>query len=300
MADCQVSGVDPAPAPTAWASRRWLFQKRVLPILLTYAGTGFAPFCFSASGALVAATLLVLTGLGITVGLHRLLTHRSFATYPWVERALAMLGALAFQGGVIDWVAIHRLHHAHTDADGDPHSPRDSFWRGYFLWIFAYDPRVAVWPLKRRYVKDLCADPYLIFLEDWSLGLQALLFLGLFAAGEVLGQGAGLSWAVYGVCVRAAVLQQVAWLVNSASHTWGARRFATRDRSRNCWWLALLALGEGWHNNHHAFPRSARFGLRWYELDLGFLAIRLLKALRLAWDVAVPGPEAKPAGPETA
>jgi len=258
------SAVAAEPTSAPWARRWWLFQKRILPIALIYAGAAFAPFCFSASGAVVGAALLVLTGLGITVGLHRLLAHRSFATYRWVERALATLGALAFQGGVIDWVAIHRMHHAHSDADGDPHTPRDSFWRGHLLWLFAYDPRVAVGSRKRRYVSDLCADAYMNFLEDWSLGLQAGLFIALYGAGEVLGPQAGLSWAVYGVSLRAAVLQQIAWLVNSAAHTWGSRRFATRDRSVNCWWLALPALGEGWHNNHHAFPRSRRFGMRWY------------------------------------
>jgi fatty-acid desaturase len=270
---------------TRW---RWLFQKRIVPIALTYSGLLLAPFCFSWSGILIAFCLLVLTGLGVTVGLHRLLAHRCFATYKWLERALATLGALAFQGGVIDWVAIHRMHHAHADTDHDPHSPKDNFWHGHFLWLFRYDPRVADSDLKARYVKDLYQDHYIRFLEDWSIHLQVLLFLALYFAGEVLGSGLGLSWSVYGVFVRAALLQQIAWLVNSALHTWGYRSYETRDRSVNCWWLALPSLGEAWHNNHHAFPRSARFGFRWYELDLGFAAIQFLHGLRLAWDVNVP------------
>jgi fatty-acid desaturase len=277
-----------APPPRA---RWWLFKKRILPIALTYAGLFLAPLCFSISGAVVAMLLLVLTGLGVTVGLHRLLTHRSFSTYQWLERALATLGALAFQGGVVDWVAIHRLHHAHADTEDDPHSPKYSFWRGHFLWLFYFDARVADEGLKARYVKDLCKDPYMKFLEDWSIGLQALLFFALYVVGDFVGPDLGLSWAVYGVFVRAAVLQQIAWLINSASHTWGYRTYATRDQSVNCWWLTLPSLGEGWHNNHHAFPTSARFGLRWYELDLGFVAIRVLQALRLAWDVVVPDAE---------
>jgi sn-1 stearoyl-lipid 9-desaturase len=266
----------------------WLFKKRILPIALTYSGLLLAPLCFSISGALVAFLLLVLTGLGVTVGLHRLLTHRSFSTYRWVARTLATLGALAFQGGVVDWVAIHRLHHAHTDTDDDPHTPRHSFWRGHFLWLFRYDSRVADDGIKARYVKDLYQDPYMKILEDWSLGLQAFLFFVLFLVGNCAGPGLGLSWAVYGVFVRVAVLQQMAWLVNSVSHKWGYRTFATKDESVNCWWLTLPGLGEGWHNNHHAFPKSARFGLRWYELDIGFVAIRLLRSLHLAWDVVTP------------
>jgi stearoyl-CoA desaturase (delta-9 desaturase) len=277
-----------AHALTARQRRWWLFRKRILPVALIGAGLPLAPFCFSVSGAVVAVVLLNLTGLGVTVGLHRLLSHRSFATYRWVERVLATLGALAFQGGVIDWVAIHKLHHAHTDTDGDPHTPKDSFWRGYILWIFRYDARIADRRLKERYVRDLGRDAYLTFLEDWSIALQALLFLVLYGAGEVVGPGAGLSWAVYGVFVRVAAIQQIAWVVNGASHRWGYRNFATRDGSVNCWWLTFPALGEGWHNNHHACPRSASFGVRWYEFDVGFAAIRLLRALGLAWDVAVP------------
>jgi fatty-acid desaturase len=244
-------------APTPGAKGWWLFKKRILPITLTYSGLVLAPLCFSISGAVVAILLLVLTGLGVTVGLHRLLAHRSFSTYPWLARILATLGALAFQGGVVDWVAIHRMHHAHSDTAGDPHSPKDSFWRGHFLWLFHYDPRVADESWKARYVRDLCKDRFMTVLEDWSIGLQVLLFVFLYVVGEFVGPDLGLSWAVYGVFVRVAALQQIAWLVNSASHKWGYRTFETTDQSVNCWWLTLPALGEGWHNNHHAFPKSA-------------------------------------------
>jgi stearoyl-CoA desaturase (delta-9 desaturase) len=279
-----------APGLTAAKRRCWLFQKRILPLALTYSGLALAPFCFSVSGLAVAVVVLNLAGVGITVGLHRLLTHRSFSTYRWVERSLATLGALALQG-VVDWVAVHRMHHAHTDADGDPHTPRQGFWQGHFLWLFRYDARLADPSLKARYVKDLCGDRYLNFLDDWALGLQGLLFVLLYALGELLGPGLGLSWAVYGAFVAVAATQQLAWLVNSASHSWGYRNFETGDRSVNCWWLMFAALGEGWHNNHHAFPRSAGFGVRWYELDVGFAVIRLLRALGLVWDVVPPPPK---------
>jgi stearoyl-CoA desaturase (delta-9 desaturase) len=128
----------------------------------------------------------------------------------------------------------------------------------------------------------------LTFLESWSIGLQVFLFIVLYVVGECVGPNLGLSWAVYGVFVRVAALQQIAWLVNSVSHKWGYRTFETPDQSVNCWWLTLPALGEGWHNNHHAFPSSAKFGMRWYELDLGFAVIRLLQFLHLAWDVVTP------------
>jgi stearoyl-CoA desaturase (delta-9 desaturase) len=266
----------------------WLFHKRLLPIVVTYLGLCLAPFTFSWSGLVVAGILLLVTGLGVTVGLHRLLTHRSFATFRWVKRVLATAGTLAFQGGVIDWVAIHRLHHAYSDTDADPHTPRDNFWHGYVLWLFEYDGRIADESIKARYVPDLMRDPYLVFLETWWVGLQALLFGLLYMTGELTEPHLGLSWAVYGIFVRSAVLQQMSWLVNTASHKWGYKNAETRDRSVNCWWMALLALGEGWHNNHHACPRAARFGWRWYEWDSGFLVIRLLQALHLVWDVRLP------------
>ncbi|HEX5270990.1 MAG TPA: fatty acid desaturase, partial [Gemmataceae bacterium] len=137
-------------------------------------------------------------------------------------------------------------------------------------------------------IKDLSGDRYLNFLDRRALGVQAGLFLLLYALGELVGRGLGLSWAVYGACVAVAGTQQLAWLVNSASHSWGYQNFATRDRAMNCWWLMFPAMGEGWHNNHHANPRSAGFGVRWYEFDVGFAFIRLLRALRLAWDVVPP------------
>ncbi len=277
MATIEESATAAAPGVTPWRRRWWLFHKRILPIASTYVGLVFAPFCFSVSGAAVAIGLLYLTGLGVTVGMHRLLTHRSFSTYRWLERTLATLGALAFQGGVVNWVAVHRIHHAHADTDDDPHTPKDNFWRGHVLWLFVFDSRVAVASLRQRYVRDLLTDPYMMFLENWSIGLQALLFAVLYSAGEFIGPELGLSWAVYGVFVRVAVLHQVAFLVNSASHTWGYTSFETGDRSANCWWLALLALGEGWHNNHHTFPRvvthDAMAIVRERQIDLAIISI---------------------------
>ena len=276
---------------TAWQKRRWLFSKRLLPIALVYSGAAIAPFCFSWSGLVVGLVLLLLTGVGITVGFHRLLTHRSFSTYRWMKRLLATLGTLAFQDGVVNWVAVHRLHHANSDTTGDPHSPKNRFWHGYCLWLFSCDDRVADERLKMRYVKDLCSDPFMMFLENWTLAFQAFLFVTLYAIGECFSPDLGFSWAIYGTCVRIATLQQSSWLVNSVTHTWGYRNHQTRDQSTNSWLVAFMSLGEGWHNNHHAYPRSARFGFGWYEFDAGFLAIRLLQSLRLAWNVVFPKDE---------
>ena len=176
MAMIQESATAVVSGATTWQRRWWLFHKRILPIGSTYLGLFLAPSCFSTSGVVVAVSLLLLTGLGVTVGMHRLLTHSSFSTYRWLERTLATLGALAFQGGVVDWATVHRIHHAHADTDRDPHTPKDSFWRGHVLWLFVYDPRVADATLKQRYVKDLLTDPFMTFLNDWSISLQVLLF----------------------------------------------------------------------------------------------------------------------------
>ncbi len=250
-----------------------------------------APICFTWSGLCVAIVLYVLSGLGVTVGLHRLLTHRSFKTYDFVQRFWAFLGTLAFQGGPLAWVAVHRLHHQNADREGDPHSPRKGFWHSQLFWYYSYDSRYGDAAERLSYVKDLADDPFLRWLDNWFLLVQALLFGVLWLVGEMVQPGLGVSWAIYGVFVRIFVLQQITSLVNSASHTWGYRSFASRDDSKNNWWVALLTSGEGWHNNHHAFPWSARIGLKWWEVDMGYWCIRLMQLLGLAWDVTIPKPE---------
>jgi len=200
----------------------------------------------------------------------------------------ATLGGLPFKERNIEWVALHRIHHAYTDVDEDPHTPSKSFWRGHMFWVFERDPRVSDSSLRFRWVKDLCDDPYIVFLERWPVVLQVALMCVLYLIGEAVGRGLGLAWCVYGGFVRITVLQHVTWLVNSAAHKWGYRNTETKDQSTNNWVVALLTFGEGWHNNHHAMPRSASFARRWFELDLGFLIIRSLERLGLVWDVVVP------------
>ncbi len=252
------------------------------------AGVVLAPFTFTWSGLAVAAALYVAAGLGVTMGYHRLLTHRSFQTPRWVEYLLAVLGSLANQGGPVQWVAVHRIHHRHSDSDGDPHTPRHGLWWAHLLWWMPYRSAVDDPARYERYVPDLARDPFHRALQRYHVLAPVLLAGALFAVGQLCG-GVGLSWVVWGLFVRTTVLYHATWLVNSATHCWGYRTYKTPDDSTNLWWVALLALGEGWHNNHHAFPRSARHGLRWWEVDVTYWAIRLLGWARLARRIHVPG-----------
>jgi len=247
-----------------------------------------APFAFCWSALVVCLALYLAAGFGVTMGYHRLLTHRSFHTPKLVEYILAVLGSLANQGGPLQWVAVHRVHHQHSDAEGDPHSPRDGVWWAHLLWWMPHVPALDESASYERYVVDLSKDPVHRFLQRYHILLPLALAGLLFAVGEVWG-GVGLSWLVWGIFVRTALLYHATWLVNSATHLWGYRSHPTRDHSTNLWWVALLTLGEGWHNNHHAFPRSARHGLRWWEIDVTYLLIRLLGWVGLAKQIHVPG-----------
>ena len=249
---------------------------------------------------LVLAIVYALTGLGVTVGFHRLLTHRSFKTGPLVLAVLAILGSAAIEGPVISWVADHRKHHAFSDRPGDPHSPHVDHgvgWAGalrgllhaHVGWLFRHDQRGA----RARYTPDLLRDPVIRFVDRtffvWALAGLALSFgLGVAIGGTV---AAGLTGLLWGGGVRLFVLHHVTYSINSICHVFGRRRFGTRDESRNVFWLALPSLGESWHNNHHAFPTSATHGLGRWELDVSALVIRGLEACGLAWDVVRVSPE---------
>jgi len=220
-------------------------------------------------------------GLGVCVGYHRLLTHRSFKCPRAVEYPLAFLGALTMEGGPIDWVANHRQHHQYADEAGDPHSAREGFFWSHLLWMM-WTPETQAWDrLTQRYVPDLRRVPFYRFLGRTYVEWSALLAVALYLVG-------GWPFVVWGMCVRLVVTYHSTWFVNSASHTFGYKNFDIADLSTNCWWVALLTYGEGWHNNHHAFPASARHGLRPWEVDLSYGFIRLLKSLGLAWDVRTP------------
>jgi fatty-acid desaturase len=244
-------------------------------------------FCFSWS-ALAAFVVLWIVGQNVGIGMsyHRLLTHRGYTTPKWVEYALAVCGTLALQGGPIYWVAVHRLHHQLTDRPGDPHSPRDGGWWSHTGWILHGTLRNRN-TLLTRYAPDLTRDPFYVWLSRYHWLPSIVVGTGLYFAG-------GWPWVLWGIFLRVTLGLHVTWLVNSATHMWGSRRFDTRDDSRNNWWVALLTGGEGWHNNHHAHPVSACHGMAWYELDVNYLGIRLLGFLGLARRIKVqdvnPGP----------
>jgi fatty-acid desaturase len=242
----------------------------------------FVPQFFTWSALGVAVGLYYLTGgIGISLGFHRILTHRSLRCPRWLEYGLAICGTLALQGGPIEWVATHRAHHAHTDREGDPHDVHRGLPWAHVAWLYRKNDARPTPTEQRRLAPDLVRQPFYRFLERtyllWQVGLAA----ALFAAG-------GWPWVVWGIFVRLVVTYHITWLVNSAAHHTGYRSYRTGDESRNNWWVALLTWGEGWHNNHHAFPFSARHGLRWFELDTTWFAIRILKVLKLARDVRLP------------
>jgi len=248
----------------------------------------------------VLGVMYFLAGFGVTVGFHRLLTHRSFQTFKPVEYLLAALGSMAVQGPVISWVADHRKHHAHTDEEGDPHSPHvghagglkgslQGLWHAHMGWLFDSHGRAEA----KRYARDLVEDPGMRainrnFLAIVLVGLALPFGLGYAIDGTLVGGLTGLLW---GGFVRIFMLHHVTWSINSVCHFFGRRRFDVDDHSTNVLWLALPSMGESWHHNHHAFPRSARHGLRWWEIDLTGLVIRAMKRLRLAWNVVEITPE---------
>jgi stearoyl-CoA desaturase (Delta-9 desaturase) len=234
-------------------------------------------------------TVYIPTGLGITVGFHRLFTHRSFKTGPITRGVLGALGSAAIEGPLISWVADHRKHHTFSDEDGDPHSPHVDHHglRGLFHahvgWLFVHDQRA----LKTRYAPDLLADPVSVFINRtflwWVLAGFAVPFGIGFALGGTL--MAGLTALLWGGLIRMLVLHHVTYSINSLCHVFGRRDFETGDESRNLAWLAIPSFGESWHNNHHAFPTSSVHGLKWWQVDTSSMVIRAMEKLGLAWDV---------------
>jgi stearoyl-CoA desaturase (Delta-9 desaturase) len=245
--------------------------------------------------AILAVGYLVL-GFGVTVGYHRLLTHRAFQTYPAIQYTFAVLGSMALQGSVLDWVADHRKHHAHADEEGDPHSPHvghgsglRGLWHAHTGWLFETHGQ-ADW---RRYARELYEDSGMRRINrmfPW-LAVATLAIptaLGWLIHGDLAGAARGLVW---GGLVRAFLIHHITWSINSVCHFFGRRRFALEDHSTNVAWLALPSLGEAWHHNHHAFPRSAAHGLRWWEVDPSALLIGAMQRVGLAWKVVRIAPE---------
>jgi stearoyl-CoA desaturase (delta-9 desaturase) len=247
----------------------------------------------------ILAVMYVLVGFGVTIGFHRLLTHRSFDAPTGVRALLAIFGSMSVQGAVIHWVADHRKHHTFADEDGDPHSPHlhggdgwrgvlSGIWHAHTGWLFDRAERASA----RRYARDLREDPVIRWVDRWFLGWVLLGLLLPFLAGLALSGGslyAGLTGLLWGGLVRVFILHHATWSVNSICHMYGKRPFVTDDESRNNWAVALVSLGEGWHHNHHAFPTSARHGLQRFQLDPSYGVIRLMERLGLARNVRRPG-----------
>jgi len=273
----------------------------VVPIvLLGLAGWQLWNDALRWSDLIIFGIVYVLTGLGITVGFHRLFTHRSFSTSPALRGLFGALGSAAIEGPVISWVADHRKHHACSDREGDPHSPHvdhggglrgalKGLFHAHVGWLFIHTQRGS----KERFAADLLRDPVVRFIDRtffvWAvLGLALPFGLGVAIGGTL---GAGLTGLLWGGAVRVFVLHHVTYSINSLCHMFGRQHFATKDESRNLAWLSLASLGEAWHNNHHAFPSSAVHGLRRWQPDPSALVIWSLEKLGLVWDVVRIPPE---------
>jgi stearoyl-CoA desaturase (Delta-9 desaturase) len=273
----------------------------VVPFLATLAAIVlFWNRIVSATDLAILAVMYLVTATGITVGYHRLLTHRSFRTHKPTEYLFAFLGSMAVQGSVIAWVADHRKHHAHTDVEGDPHSPHvghgdgvggvlRGLWHAHTGWLLSEHGR-ADW---KKYAPDLYEDPGMRFINRRFvslvvLGLALPALAGYLLTGTLVGAATGLLW---GGLVRVFFVHHVTWSVNSICHFLGTRRFEVDDHSTNVFWLSLPSLGESWHHNHHAFPRSAVHGLRRWELDPSAALIRAMERVGLAWNVIRIAPE---------
>jgi len=250
-------------------------------LALFHVGAVAALFMFNWRAFAVAVFLIwMTTGLGISMGYHRLHTHRSYKVPLRLEYFLAVCGALTLEGGPIFWVATHRIHHQRSDQPGDPHSPRDGAWWAHMGWILFGEAKHNNTRLTSKYAPDLAKRRFYVWLNSYhwlpTVGLGLLLL--------TLG---GLPMMLWGICLRIVIGLHGTWLVNSVTHMWGSRRFATSDDSRNNWWVALITFGEGWHNNHHAHPTSARHGLAWYEFDPSWIQIKILGFFGIAKSIQV-------------
>lgn len=267
-----------------WPTVIWIALAHVIAVA--------APFYFTWQAFAVCAVLSLMTGsLGVCMGYHRLLTHGSFKTYRPVRWLLAMLGGLSGEGSALTWVANHRKHHAFSDKDGDPHSPRHGKWWSHMLWFMPNRGQKWHSELLERYAPDLLKDRGMVVLHKMFLPSHLILgvalgLVGYFGTAIGLGGFDGMmSMLAWGVGVRMIYVLHITWFVNSATHIWGYRNYETTDDSKNLWWVGLFAFGEGWHNNHHAYQRVASQGHRWWEVDMTYWGILLMEKTGLAWDV---------------
>ncbi len=262
-------------------NRNQLDWGTAVALAVLHAGALAAPFYFEWKAVLVAFVLYwIAGGWGICMGYHRLHTHRGFKCPLWMEYFLALCGTLALEGGPISWVATHRIHHQKSDQAGDPHSPREGKFWSHMGWIIFGQARHNATRMMSKYAPDLAKHRFYIWLNNWHWVPLLLVSISLTLWG-------GLPMLLWGLCFRVVAGLHSTWLVNSATHLWGSRRFATRDDSRNNWWVALLTFGEGWHNNHHAHPVSARHGLAWYEFDITYYTLKALESVGLVRNLMV-------------
>ncbi|OVA15950.1 Fatty acid desaturase [Macleaya cordata] len=250
-------------------------------VVLEHIAILFAPFNFSWDAFWVAVILHMVTSFGITLSYHINLTHKSFKLPKWLEYLFAYCGLHAGEGHPIYWISYHRYHHQFTDTDRDPHSPIEGFWFSHVNWLFDHSYINEKCGGEANNVMDLQKQAYYRFL-------QSTYYLHLLGLGLLLYVVGGFPYVIWGMGVRMAIAHQSACLVNSVCHTWGQKPWNTKDLSKNNWLMGLIAFGEGWHNNHHAFEFSARHGLEWWQIDVTWYLVKLLEYLGLATDVKVP------------
>jgi len=258
-------------------------------VALFHVGALAAFFFFTWQRLAVMAVLYVLAiNVGIGMCYHRLLTHRGYQTPKWVEYLMTICATLSLEGGPIFWVSTHRVHHQFSDQEGDPHTPREGGWWAHTGWMLFGNALHAQTAVLARYVPDLSRDRFHVWLSKYHWIPLTASGVALFALGWLTGGVKNaIGMVLWGVVLRVTLGLHATWLVNSATHLWGSRRFETHDDSRNSWWVALLTGGEGWHNNHHAHPVSARHGLKWYEFDPNFWGIWLLSKIGLARKIRI-------------
>ncbi len=273
-----------------YARRREIKLGYVLAVVAIHLAALAAPWYVTRAGVWAFVTLYVLTGqVGINLGFHRLLSHRSYRLPGWLESTFAVLGTLAVQGGPIGWVGNHRFHHKEADRDLDPHTPLAGIGWAHFGWTFFRHPILTGPDERERFARDLAKLPALAFCERHAFGLNALSWAGLYGAGYLTGgPPLGTSMLVWGGALRIVAIWHMTFVVNSINHLWGYRTYDTADNSRNNAWVSLLVLGEGWHNNHHAEPRSAAHGHRPLEFDPAYRFVCILESVGLATRVIRP------------
>ena len=303
----QLSKGERLPKPEGVQGSDRLLWEYIIPVIVMHLMIPFAflPYLFSWWGvAWLFVGNFLFTSMGIGAGYHRLLTHRGFKCPKWFEYTLATLGVCSFQDSPGRWVLVHRVHHQHSDHQPDPHTPRVSAFWAHMGWLFIDNKELSTASAYDRYVRDLMQDRYYMWLQkgqNWILVyfLHAILFT---AVGSLIGYlvtggsaGAiqyGSQWLMWGVVMRTIWTWHVTWAINSAAHIWGYRNYETREDSTNNWLFALLTNGEGWHNNHHADPRSARHGHRWWEIDITWITLRCCEKIGLVKDLVHPNQSA--------